>query len=59
VFVLLGGGNYFDLLLTFDLADPNYYNARTSTASLGETCFFSIIFILLAALIHHFGAVTV
>ena len=57
VFVLLGGGNYFDLLLSFDLAYPNYYNARTSEASLGETCFLSFFFILLAALIHYLGAV--
>ena len=59
MFVLLGGGNYYYLLLSFDLAYPNYYDARTSTANLGKTCFFSIIFILLAALFHHFGAVTV
>ena len=57
VFVLLGGGNYFDLLLSFDQSYPNYYNARASEASWGETCCLSFFIILLAACNHHLGAV--
>ena len=59
IFVLFGGGNWFDLLLTFDQAYPLYYNSKTNIASLSETCFFSFIFLLLAAFLQHISAVTV
>ena len=57
VFVLLGGGNYFDLLLAWDLSYPNYYDARVSEANWGESCCLSLLVILLGAIVHYLGAV--
>ena len=57
VFILLGGGNFFDLLLSLDKAFPAYYDSRTSTASLVETCICGTFFLLRATFFNHIGAV--
>ena len=51
VFVLLGGGNYFNLLLTFDESYPRYYRTRVDKANWGETCCASIFIIIFTAFI--------
>ena len=57
VFILLGGGNFFDLLLAFDKAYPLYYDSRTSSASLVETFICGILFLLVATFFNY-GAVS-
>ena len=56
VFILLGGGNFFDLLLAFDRAYPLYYDSKTSSASLVETFICGIFFLLVATILNN-GAV--
>ena len=51
VFVLLGGGNYFDLLLSFDESYPRYYQTRVDEANWGETCCVSLCIIIFTAFI--------
>ena len=56
VFILLGGGNFFDLLLSFDRAYPLYYDSKTSSANLVETCICGLFFLLVATILKN-GAV--
>ena len=56
VFILLGGGNFFDLLLAFDRAYPLYYDSKTSSANLVETFICGIFFLLVATILNN-GAV--
>ena len=51
VFVLLAGGNYFDLLLAFDESYPRYYQTRVDEANWGETCCASFFIIIFSAFI--------